>query len=101
MLREIRAPRPPRLRKGREEGERRLRREERDLRAHRPNELRPDNRVRPARQGRRFQDRRAPALQKEDGGHIVAILKLYSSGMTDEEMRVVIESLYDADVSKS
>lgn len=30
-----------------------------------------------------------------------AILKLYSSGMTDEEMRVVIESLYDADVSKS
>ncbi len=30
-----------------------------------------------------------------------AILKLYSSGMTDEEMRVVIESLYDAGVSKS
>ena len=30
-----------------------------------------------------------------------AILKLYSSGMTDEEMRVVIESLYDAGVSES
>jgi len=30
-----------------------------------------------------------------------AILKLYSSGMTDEEMRVIIESLYDASVSRS
>lgn len=30
-----------------------------------------------------------------------AILKLYSSGMTDEEMRLVIESLYDSPVSKS
>lgn len=30
-----------------------------------------------------------------------AILKLYSSGMTDEEMRAVIESLYDANVSRS
>lgn len=30
-----------------------------------------------------------------------AILKLYSSGMTDGEMRVIIESLYDAKVSKS
>lgn len=30
-----------------------------------------------------------------------AILKLYSSGMTDEEMRVIIESLYDAKVSRS
>lgn len=30
-----------------------------------------------------------------------AILKLYSAGMTDDEMRVVIESLYDAKVSKS
>ena len=30
-----------------------------------------------------------------------AILKLYSSGMTDEEMRLIIESLYDAKVSRS
>lgn len=30
-----------------------------------------------------------------------AILKLYSAGMTDDEMRMVIESLYDAKVSKS
>lgn len=30
-----------------------------------------------------------------------AIMKLYSAGMTDDEMRLVIESLYDAKVSKS
>lgn len=30
-----------------------------------------------------------------------AIMKLYSAGMTDEEMRLVIESLYDAKVSRS
>lgn len=30
-----------------------------------------------------------------------AIIKLYSAGMSDEEMRVIIESLYDAKVSRS
>ncbi len=38
--------------KRREKGERRGGREERILRAHRPNERRPDRRLHPARQGR-------------------------------------------------
>lgn len=48
-----------------------------------------------------FRTAALPRYQRKTEVITSAIIKLYSAGMTDDEMRAVIESIYDAKVSRS